>query len=68
MRLGYLASVMLQGLLAVPPNLALAQSTPRLDSVVPGFGCTVADFLDRMAAAYNFAHQRVQQTWALLGL
>ena len=67
-RLGYLAALMLQGLLAVPPNLALAQSKPQLDSIVPGFACTVADYLDRMAAAYNFAHQRLEQTWALLAL
>lgn len=67
-RLGYLASIMLQALLAVPPLLALAQSTPQLDSIVPGFGCAVGDYLDRMAGAYHFAHQRVPQTWALLGL
>ena len=67
-RLGYLAALMLQGLLAVPPNLALAQSKPQLDSIVPGFACTVDAYLDRMAAAYNFAHQRLEQTWALLAL
>ena len=68
-RLGYLASSMLQGLLAITPNLALAQSDPPLDGPLPfpGFNCTVHEYVDRMGALNGSWHSRVQRTWALLG-
>lgn len=50
--------------------MALAQSNPPLDSLMPfaGFNCTVNAYVDWIGALNNSWHPRVQQAWALLGL
>jgi hypothetical protein len=67
--LGYLLSSVLRfGLGTLPPVLGLTLTAEHQDLVVRVFGCSYDEFVDNVAAFFQFQQRRIHQAKALLGL
>jgi hypothetical protein len=67
--LGYLLSSVLRfGLGTLPPVLGLTLTGEHQDLVVRVFGCSYDEFVDNVAAFFQFQQRRIHQARALLGL
>jgi Phosphotransferase enzyme family len=67
--LGYLLSSVLRfGLGTLPPVLGLTLTAEHQDLVVRVFGCSYDEFVDNVAAFFQFQQRRIHHAKALLGL